>query len=127
MKKKFLKSLALLTVVVASCTENIVPTKVVKPETKCENRSIEEVINIAQNAPSFFESKDETRGSANSKKKIDLLSITGITNKGMTRTSGAIDTLMYAITMKTMRGTLLSPQKQGPQVSSLMLRTENMT
>ena len=54
MKKKFLSSIALLTMAVASCTENIVPTEVVKPETKLENRAIEDIIRIAQNAPRFF-------------------------------------------------------------------------
>ena len=113
MKKKCLKSLALLTMAVASCTENIVPTEVVKSETKCENRSIAEVIKIAQNAPSLFGNNDETRGSANLKKGIDLTSITSITNKGMTRTSGAIDTLMYAINYENDEGYVIISTKAG--------------
>ena len=68
MKKNFIPIIALLTIAVASCTENIVPTEVVKPEVKLENRAIEEIIQIAQNAPSLFESKDETRGTKNVKK-----------------------------------------------------------
>lgn len=54
MKKNFIPIIALLTIAVASCTENIVPTEVVKPEVKLENRAIEEIIQIAQNAPSLL-------------------------------------------------------------------------
>lgn len=113
MKKKFLSIIALLTMAVASCTENIVPTEVVKSEVKCENRSLEEIIHIAQNAPSLFESKDETRGTKNVKKEIDLSSITSITNKDITRTSSAIDTLLYVMNYADNKGYVIVSSKQG--------------
>lgn len=113
MKKNFIPIIALLTIAVASCTENIVPTEVVKPEVKLENRALEEIIQIAQNAPSLFEGKDETRGTTNVKKEIDLSSITGITNKDMTRTSSAIDTLLYVMNYADNNGYVIVSSKQG--------------
>ena len=113
MKKKFLSSIALLTMAVASCTENIVPTEVVKPETKLENRTIEDIIRIAQNAPSLFDGEDGTRGTTNASKEIDLSSITSITSKGMTRTSGAIDTLLYVMNYADNDGYVIVSSKQG--------------
>lgn len=67
MKKKFIPIIALLTIAVVSCTENILPTEVVMPEAKCENRALEEIVQIAKNAPSLFQGKNETRG-----RKINL-------------------------------------------------------
>lgn len=113
MKKKFLSSIALLTMAVASCTENIVPTEVVKPETKLKNRAIEDIIRIAQNAPSLFDGEDGTRGTTKASKEIDLSSITSITNKGMTRTSGAIDTLLYVMNYADNEGYVIISSKQG--------------
>lgn len=113
MKKNFIPIIALLTIAVASCTENIVPTEVVKPEVKLENRAIEEIIQIAQNAPSLFESKDETRGTTNASKEIDLSSITSITNKDITRTSSAIDTLLYVMNYADNKGYVIVSSKQG--------------
>ena len=113
MKKKVIPIIVLLMIAVVSCTENIVPTEVVKPEVKLENRSLEEIIQIAQNAPSLFEGKDETRGTTNVKKEIDLSSITGITNKGLTRTSGAIDTLLYVMNYADNNGYVIVSSKQG--------------
>ena len=113
MKKKVIPIIVLLTIAVVSCTENIVPTEVVKPEVKLENRALEEIIQIAQNAPSLFEGKDETRGTTNVKKEIDLSSITGITNKGLTRTSGAIDTLLYVMNYADNNGYVIVSSKQG--------------
>lgn len=113
MKKNFIPIIALLTIAVASCTENIVPTEVVKPEVKLENRAIEEIIQIAQNAPSLFEGKDGTRGTTNATKEVDLSSITSITDKGMTRTSGAIDTLLYVMNYADNEGYVIVSSKQG--------------
>lgn len=113
MKKKILSSIALLTMAVVSCTENIVPTEVVKPEVKLENRDLEEIIQIAQNAPSLFEGEDGTRRTTNAKKEIDLSSITSITNKGMTRTSGVIDTLLYVMNYADNDGYVIVSSKQG--------------
>ncbi len=113
MKKKFLSSITLLTMAVVSCTENIVPTEVVKPEVKIENRAIEEIIRIAQNAPSLFDGEDGTRGTTDTTKEIDLSSITSITNKGMTRTSGAIDTLLYVMNYADNEGYVIVSSKQG--------------
>lgn len=113
MKKTFIPIIALLTMAVASCTENIVPTEVVKPEVKLENRDLEEIIQIAQNAPSLFEGKDGTRGTTNAKKEIDLSSITSITNKNMTRTSNVIDTLLYVINYADNNGYVIVSSKKG--------------
>lgn len=125
MKKKFLSSIALLTMAVASCTENIVPTEVVKPETKLENRTIEDIIRIAQNAPSLFDGEDGTRGTTNASKEIDLSSITSITNKGMTRTSGAIDTLLYVMNYADNEGYVIVSSKQGTPGVSLTSDTDS--
>ena len=93
-----LNAAMLLTFLFASCTESaILVEPTAEHSKKCDNRSLEEIVQIAQNAPMTFEGKGKTRNGLTLKKELDLSSITGITNQGKIRTSGEIDTLLYAI------------------------------
>ena len=114
MRNYMLNAAMLLTFLFASRTESaILVEPTAEHSKKCDNRSLEEIVQIAQNAPMTFEGKGKTRNGLTLKKELDLSSITGITNQGKTRTSGEIDTLLYAINYADNDGYVIVSSKKG--------------
>ena len=114
MRNYRLNAAMLLTFLFASCAEStILVEPTAEHSKKCDNRSLEQIVQIAQNAPMTFEGKVKTRNGLTLKKELDLSSITGITNQGKTRTSGEIDTLLYAINYADNDGYVIVSSKKG--------------
>ncbi len=78
----------------SSCTENAIQLECVKQDTPTNNRTIEEILEIARNAPSTFESAATRSGQKT--KEIDATSLKAIPGKS-TRTGENINTSLYAI------------------------------
>ena len=114
MKKIIVQSVLLFTVSLISCTEDtVLPLDTPIQEKGLNNRSIEEIIKIAENAPLHFDAKDETRGTNNGRKEISLSSITAITNKGLTRSADTIDTLLHVINYENNEGYVIVSAAKG--------------
>ena len=114
MRNYMLNAAMLLTFLFASCSESTISVEpTAEYPKKGDNRSLEEIIQIAQNAPVTFEGKDKTRNGSIAKKEIEHSSITCITNQRVTRTSGEIDTLLYVMNYADNEGYVIVSSKQG--------------